>query len=105
MLSAIQKAEKNAHITRVDEYTVDYFRRELGIKLATLFSPEHGFHLNEQAGEAGFYSRFPEGKGIVVAPGTGMVAYGMYNGRKERSSLWTTAMVLVAPPSTDRIST
>ncbi len=39
-------------ITRDFEYTVDYFRRELGIKLATLFSPEHGFHLNEQAGEA-----------------------------------------------------
>ncbi len=39
-------------------------------------------------GEAGFFSRFPEDDGIIVAPGTGMVSYGKVNDRVERSSGW-----------------
>lgn len=39
-------------------------------------------------GEAAFYSRFPDGNGIIIAPGTGMVSYGIWNGVKVRSSGW-----------------
>ncbi len=39
-------------------------------------------------GEAGFHSRFLGGDGIIVAPGTGMIAFCRYKGRMERSSGW-----------------
>jgi N-acetylglucosamine kinase len=94
MLTAIKKAEENAHVNRIDEYTFAL----AGMKDSKKSSDKIMTILNKiipnskisyyNDGEAGFYSRFPEGKGIVVAPGTGMVAYGMYNGKKERSSGW-----------------
>ena len=39
-------------------------------------------------GEAGYFSRFLNNDGIVLAPGTGMISYGKYNNRVERSSGW-----------------
>ncbi len=39
-------------------------------------------------GEAGFRSRFPDSDGIIVAPGTGMIAYGKYGNLFERCSGW-----------------
>ncbi|MCL6089500.1 MAG: hypothetical protein M1393_00465 [Candidatus Thermoplasmatota archaeon] len=39
-------------------------------------------------GEAGYFSRFLDGNGIIAAPGTGMIAYGRYGKRVERSSGW-----------------
>jgi len=39
-------------------------------------------------GEAAFYCRFPDGEGIILAPGTGMVSYGIWKGNKVRSSGW-----------------
>ncbi|MGC8515322.1 MAG: N-acetylglucosamine kinase [Thermoplasmata archaeon] len=39
-------------------------------------------------GEAGFYSRFLDQDGLIVAPGTGMIAYCKYRGRLERASGW-----------------
>lgn len=39
-------------------------------------------------GEAGFHSRFPDGHGIVVAAGTGLVCYGKMDERQVRSSGW-----------------
>lgn len=39
-------------------------------------------------GEAGFKCRFPIGDGIVVAPGTGMIAYGKKEEKMDRCSGW-----------------
>ncbi len=39
-------------------------------------------------GEAGYFSRFLNDNGIVIAPGTGMIAYGKFNNVFERSSGW-----------------
>lgn len=39
-------------------------------------------------GEAGYYSRFLNEDGIVIAPGTGMISYCKYKGRFERASGW-----------------
>ncbi|EQD62249.1 ATPase, BadF/BadG/BcrA/BcrD type, partial [mine drainage metagenome] len=39
-------------------------------------------------GEVGYYSRFLDNDGIVIAPGTGMIAYCKYKGRFERASGW-----------------
>lgn len=38
--------------------------------------------------EAGFFSRFLNGDGIVIAAGTGMIAYGRYHGVMSRTSGW-----------------
>lgn len=38
--------------------------------------------------EAGFFSRFLDGDGIVIAAGTGMIAYGKYQGDMNRTSGW-----------------
>ncbi len=38
--------------------------------------------------EAGFYSRFLDGDGIILAPGTGMISYCRYGGKMERASGW-----------------
>lgn len=39
-------------------------------------------------GEAGYFSRFLNDDGIVIAPGTGMISYGKYGKLFERSSGW-----------------
>ncbi len=39
-------------------------------------------------GEAGFYSRFPGGDGIIIAAGTGLVSIARYQGRSNRASGW-----------------
>jgi|YelNatPaOPRAMG01_1025707.scaffolds.fasta_scaffold14340_7 glucosamine kinase len=39
-------------------------------------------------GEAGYYSRFLDQDGLIVAPGTGMISYCKYRGRFERASGW-----------------
>ena len=39
-------------------------------------------------GEAGFFSRFLSSDGIIIAPGTGMIAYSRFNGVMERASGW-----------------
>jgi Predicted N-acetylglucosamine kinase len=39
-------------------------------------------------GEAGFKCRFPEEDGVIVAPGTGMIAYGKHGKTFERCSGW-----------------
>jgi len=39
-------------------------------------------------GEAGFYSRFLNDNGIIVAPGTGMISYGRLGSKTVRSSGW-----------------
>ena len=39
-------------------------------------------------GEAGYYSRFLDQDGLIVAPGTGMISYCKYKGRFERASGW-----------------
>ncbi len=39
-------------------------------------------------GEAGYFSRFLNNDGIVIAPGTGMISYGKYKNMFERSSGW-----------------
>lgn len=39
-------------------------------------------------GEAGYFSRFLNDNGIVIAPGTGMISYGKYGNLFERSSGW-----------------
>lgn len=39
-------------------------------------------------GEAGYFSRFLNDNGIVIAPGTGMISYGKYNSNTDRSSGW-----------------
>lgn len=94
MLSAIQKARDNAHISRIDEYTFALAgikdskkSSDKIIKILNKIVPNSKMSLYNDV-EAGFYSRFPEGEGIVVAPGTGMAAYGIYDGRKEISSGW-----------------
>ncbi|MEM3191995.1 MAG: BadF/BadG/BcrA/BcrD ATPase family protein, partial [Candidatus Parvarchaeota archaeon] len=94
ILSAIQKAKDNAHISRIDEYTfalagIKDSRKTSDkiIKILNKIIPNSKMSFYNDV-EAGFYSRFPEGEGIVVAPGTGMAAYGMYDGRKEISSGW-----------------
>lgn len=38
--------------------------------------------------EAGFFSRFLDKDGIIVAPGTGMIAYSRFKNRMERASGW-----------------
>ncbi|MCL5804195.1 MAG: hypothetical protein M1306_02700 [Candidatus Thermoplasmatota archaeon] len=39
-------------------------------------------------GEAGFYSRFLEGDGIIIAAGTGLISIARYQGRSNRASGW-----------------
>ena len=39
-------------------------------------------------GEAGYYSRFLDQDGLIVAPGTGMISYCKYRGKFERASGW-----------------
>ena len=39
-------------------------------------------------GEAGYYSRFLDHDGLIIAPGTGMISYCKYKGKFERASGW-----------------
>ncbi len=57
-------------------YTADYLLNKFGIKISALFSPEHGFHINEQAGES-VPSYFDKELGVMV--------YSIYRqGKKEQ---------------------
>ncbi|MCL4447548.1 MAG: hypothetical protein M1163_04020 [Candidatus Thermoplasmatota archaeon] len=94
LLSAIEKAKENSGVNEVEEYTFALAGMKDSEKDSkTIIDTLNGMLPDTKLsfyndGEAGFYSRFPEGTGIVVAPGTGMVSYGVYDGRVERSCGW-----------------
>ena len=94
LLSAIEKAVTSSGASDIGEYTFALAGMKdskkssdkiMGILNAIIPSSSISF-FND--GEAGFFSRFPEGRGIVVAPGTGMVSYGRTGEKIERSSGW-----------------
>ncbi|MCL4413044.1 MAG: hypothetical protein M1526_06815 [Candidatus Thermoplasmatota archaeon] len=92
--NSVLKSLHNSGIKDADEYTFaiagmkdsEKSSSEMIEILSSLFPNRKISYFND--GEAGFFSRFPDGNGIVVAPGTGMVGYGRVEEKVVRSSGW-----------------